>query len=99
MKDVSLTKLLFDVGMVVCTNGVDNFIKEDEDRVASISKCLYRHMSGDWGDIHKDDIGLNEESIEDGTRIVSVYSVDDTKIWIITEADRSSTTILFPEEY
>jgi hypothetical protein len=78
---------------------------------ADLLPLLKKHKSGDWGDIHPEDRGLNEQALVDGTRILSVYALaegtevsggvleDDTTIWIITEADRSSTTILYPEEY
>jgi len=59
-----------------------------------------RHLSGDWGDLDAHDVHENEESLKHGWRILSAYSLSDgTKIWIITEADRSSTTFLLPEEY
>jgi hypothetical protein len=61
---------------------------------------LRRHMSCDWGDISKEDVAENELSITEGFRILSAYhTVKDQKIWIITEADRTSTTILLPCEY
>jgi hypothetical protein len=59
-----------------------------------------RHVSGDWGDTDAADQQSNEEAIKDGDRILSVYSLrDGTRIYVITEADRSATTILLPEEY
>ncbi|HEY6245828.1 MAG TPA: hypothetical protein VIX17_17890, partial [Pyrinomonadaceae bacterium] len=61
---------------------------------------LRRHMSCDWGDISKEDVAENELSITEGFRILSAYhTAKDQKIWIITEADRTSTTILLPCEY
>jgi hypothetical protein len=59
-----------------------------------------RHADGDWGDIHPEDVGLNEQALLHGGRLMSVYQTNDgTKVWLITEADRSATTLLLPEEY
>jgi hypothetical protein len=59
-----------------------------------------RHARGDWGDVDAHDKRANDAAVKQGTRIVSAYVLDDgTRVWIITEADRSSTTILLPEEY
>ena len=56
-------------------------------------------MSGDWGDLDTDDLDANEDALHTDARIFSVYIIQDTKFWVITEADRSSTTILLPSEY
>lgn len=61
---------------------------------------LMRHASNDWGDICTQDREENELGLREGFRIFSVYRLkDETTIWIITEADRSATTILLPDEY
>jgi len=61
---------------------------------------LRRHISGDWGELSEDDVKENEMSVQEGFRLLSSYrTVKGQKIWIITEADRSSTTILLPSEY
>jgi hypothetical protein len=61
---------------------------------------LRRHVAGDWGDIDAEDQRSNEYSLAHGFRLVSAYRLlDDTLIWVITEADRSSTCILLPSEY
>jgi len=61
---------------------------------------LRRHMSADWGEVSEDDAQENELSLRDGFRLLSAYrTVKSQKIWIITEADRSATTILLPSEY
>ena len=63
-------------------------------------RLLARHVSGDWGDLDAHDQRENQRSLKNGWRILSSYPVGDgTKVWVITEADRSSTTILLPEEY
>ena len=61
---------------------------------------LKRHVSGDWGDLCPEDIHENEFSLKQGFRLFSAYILPTgVKIWIITEHDRSSTTVLLPEEY
>ena len=61
---------------------------------------LRRHMSADWGEISEDDAHENELSLREGLRLLSSYrTAKGQKIWIITEADRSATTILLPSEY
>jgi phosphoserine phosphatase len=61
---------------------------------------IIRHAAGDWGDLSREDLLANAQSLKDGTRLLSAYHLKDgTKIWIITEADRSATTILLPGEY
>jgi hypothetical protein len=61
---------------------------------------LSRHVAGDWGQVCAADAAENELSVKEGFRILSAYTLrDGTKIWIITEADRSSTCVLLPEEY
>ena len=61
---------------------------------------LHRHHCGDWGDLDAEDKQANEEALEQGMRLLSCYQVGDGKrIYIITEWDRSVTTLLLPEEY
>jgi hypothetical protein len=61
---------------------------------------LRRHMSQDWGEISDDDVRENELSLTEGFRLMSAYrTAKGQKLWIITEADRSATTILLPDEY
>ena len=65
----------------------------------SCFSLLARHQSGDWGNVPAEDALSNQEAIERGYRIMSVYPLETAKVWIITEADRSVTTVLLPEEY
>jgi hypothetical protein len=66
----------------------------------SLSDYLTRHLSGDWGDVDAEDARENELRLKRGWRLLSAYTLKSgTKIWVITEADRSSTCILLPEEY
>ena len=61
---------------------------------------LRRHTSGDWGELSEDDIQENELSLRKGFRLLSAYlTAKGQKLWIITEADRSATTLLLPDEY
>jgi len=63
-------------------------------------ELLTRHVTGDWGDLEEEDKQENEFSVDKELRIFSAYKVhDDTKIWVITEADRSATTLLLPSDY
>ena len=61
---------------------------------------LQRHVSGDWGDLCDEDKHLNDEAVAEGSRIFSAFiAKNGAKLWVITEADRASTTILTPDEY
>ena len=94
-----MTPALFPLGRVVATPGALAVMERlGIDPAALIS----RHVTGDWGAIHPDDRGLNEQALSDGSRIHSVYGEDsatDERLWVITEADRAATTILRPDEY
>jgi hypothetical protein len=66
----------------------------------SIQKALRRHACGDWGDLSPEDRQENDLSAREGFRILSAYTdLNGTHFWIITEADRSGTTVLLPEDY
>jgi len=61
---------------------------------------LARHGAGDWGTVCADDAALNDQALIDGDRVLSAYELGDkTRLWIITECDRSATTLLLPEEW
>jgi hypothetical protein len=61
---------------------------------------LNRHAVCDWGELNQDDRLANAQALKNGSRLLSAYHLKDgTKIWIITEADRSATTVLLPDEY
>ena len=64
-----------------------------------LTRYLRCHHCGQWGDLEEDDERANEDALTDGTRIFSAYLIEGEKIYIITEADRSHTTILFATEY
>lgn len=86
---------LFPSGQIVSTpNALEQLTPID------ISKALNRHLSGDWGDLEQGDAKANDQALKDGDRLLSAYqSAASVKFWIITEADRSVTTILMPEDY
>lgn len=86
---------LFAPGMVVITRHASLQLDPGDTQNA-----LQRHLRGDWGDVCREDRRENELSLKEGFRLFSVYHADDgTRFWIITEADRSATTILLPEDY
>lgn len=65
----------------------------------SIVDLLIRHIRGDWGDLSESDRQQNELALIAGGRLLSSYPLAEARLWIITEADRSSTTLLLPDEY
>jgi hypothetical protein len=79
---------------VITPNALEQLRPED------VPTALARHASGDWGEVDAEDWGANDLSVEDGRRILSAYrDAHGVKFWIITEADRSATTVLLPEDY
>lgn len=64
-----------------------------------VIQALIRHQKGDWGIVSDEDKNDNDMAVENGYRIISAYMSGDTKFWIITEWDRSATTIMLPEDY
>jgi hypothetical protein len=87
----------FYLGKLVATPGV---IAAAEASGDTLMLFVFRHAAGDWGDLSREDLMANAQSLKDGTRLLSAYRLrDKTRIWIITEADRSATTILLPGEY
>src|SRR5262249_33704188 len=87
----------FALGRVVATPGALSALEKAEQLPAEF---LDRHVNGDWGDVPEQDKQENELSVEQGARILSAYTTSaGDKIWILTEADRSATTILLLEEY
>ena len=88
---------LFDLGQVVATPGALSALERAGE---SPFAYLARHVTGDWGDLVEEDRQENELALKSGFRLLSAYRLgDETKIWIITEHDRSVTTLLLPSEY
>ena len=94
----SLTTMsLFPPGRIVATPGALALLEKVK---KSPSEFLSRHLRGDWGELCQDDKTENELSLKHGFRLLSSYPITDTDtLWIITEADRSVTTLLLPSEY
>jgi hypothetical protein len=88
-------ELKFELGTLCATPNALSQVPNDE-----ILNALGRHHRGDWGDVCKDDWRANDDALKEETRLLSTYkSKAGVKFWIITEADRSVTTILLPEDY
>jgi len=88
---------LFSAGQIVATPGALALLEQAKQ---SPLEFLSRHLRGDWGDLCQDDKTENELSLKYGFRLMSSYPVTDTeRLWIITEADHSVTTLLLPAEY
>jgi len=88
---------LFSSGRIVATPGALALLEKTQ-RLPS--EFLSRHLRGEWGDLCQDDKAENELSLKQGFRLLSNYGITDTDtLWIITEADRSVTTMLLPDEY
>jgi len=93
------------IGRIYLTGTINNLIAESEAFAKFAVSAIARHKNCDWGDVCKDDALQNTYSLENGSRIISSYNLPSTiqamndKVWIITEADRQHTTMLFPSEY
>ena len=89
---------MFEMGLLVITNGIND--KLDSVRFSKeITVALHRFTNADWREMDPEDIEANNEALRTGERLFAAYQTSEGKIWIITEADRSATTILFPDEY
>ena len=97
MWEVSDRPQILELGFVVAAPGALRALEAAEQ---SADEFLARHEAGDWGELGEADCDENELSLREGFRILSAYTLrTGVKIWIITEADRSATTLLLPEEY
>ena len=94
---VKVPQPLFELGQVVATPGaLDALAAAGVMHTALVA----RHIAGDFGDLCEEDKQSNQEALADGNRIFSAYTLPTRKrIWVITEADRSVTTLLLPSEY
>lgn len=111
-KETTVITGLFSSGLIVTTSSINRWVRahpENEEmcrfRTNYIQMLLLRHFSGDWGIMGLEDRLANEAALVNGDRILSFYEYPDVskgvtdKIWIITEWDRSATTVLFPDDY
>jgi hypothetical protein len=88
---------LFPAGQIVATPGALELLEQSN---RTLSEFISRHLRGDWGDLCEDDKVENELSLKHGLRLMSSYVVSEKEtLWIITDADRSTTTLLLPSEY
>lgn len=95
MSTTTDTRWKFNPGrVVIARHALAQLTRED------VLPALWRHVTGDWGELDEHDWQENELSLKEGYRLLSRYhATDGTVFWIITERDRSVTTILLPEEY
>jgi hypothetical protein len=93
----AIVKPKFDIGQLVATpDAIQALSRNGTDD----SQYVRRHQGGDWGDVSEEESQANEYALTQDLPIMSVYTLKDgTRLWIITEADRSATTILLPTEY
>ena len=91
---VATTQPKFSLGQIVMTANAQAQLDPE-----AVQQGMNRHAAGDWGEVCEDDRQENELSLKEGFRLLSVYRSGETKFWIITEADRSVTTVLMPEDY
>lgn len=94
IEERKVTHVRFPYGRLVATRRV-----VDELDGLTISRLLTRHLHCDWGDICDEDWKINDHAVKNGERLLSSYQVGAEKVFIITEWDRSATTILFADEY
>lgn len=101
MTIINRQKTLFNPGTILLTRSIASKKDSAENFSKFIKESLQRHITGDWGDLEEDDKALNDLSLdeEEPGRIFSMYKQGREKIYIITEWDRSATTVLFPENY
>lgn len=101
----------FQLGQIVATKSLIDYLEQSmpPNEVSDLlAKCIHRHVNGDWGCVSRDDGRINDMAISLSDRILSSYPIDASKpckgfgencIWVITEADRSVTTLLLPDDY
>ena len=94
-RDNPVREVKFPLGLTVMTPGARDSIPPSE-----MLQALRRHARGDWGEVCAEDQRANDRAVQDGSRLLSAYRTKTgVKFWIITEADRSATIVLLPEEY
>ncbi len=91
-----MPKVSFNLGTVVATPAAVELLDSQQ---LSFINFLHRHSSGDWGDVNGFDAEINNNALRTGGRLLSSYATPQGKLWIITEADRSVTTLMLPEDY
>src|SRR4051794_17322252 len=95
MSEATVPIALFRIGRIVAIPKALEQLEPPE-----ILRAIQRHQAGDWGDVDEHDRQANDQAIIEGTRLLSVYHTENKcRFWLITEADRSVTTVLLPEDY
>lgn len=93
---------LFSLGRCMTTpaakTAVEREVGEDQYRLV-VARLLGRHVNGDYGELDAEDLAENDRSVDGGWRIMSVYLLNELTVWVITEGDRSATTVLLPADY
>jgi len=90
---------LFPLGLIVATTALTTDLEAAGVSEAALSNLLHRHVGGDWGELYEEDHASNDEALVVGNRILSAYRLATVRIWVITEWDRSVTTLLRPDDY
>jgi hypothetical protein len=91
---IAIPRSGFPLGQLVITNNAQATLDPDDVQIG-----LARHAAGDWGELCPEDAQSNADALEHGGRLFSAYGQGDRRFWIITECDRSVTTVLMPEDY
>ena len=105
MDTLFVINAVFNTGQIVATRGVYDLACQNPDFARFIQESLNLHVKGDWGDLDAEDKETNDRAVKEDDRLLSAYNDERfpkdgvATIWIITEADRSATTILFPDDY
>ena len=81
------------------TRGIAGAVERSESLAAGVLEALRRHRGGEWGEVCADDASANDWSLTHGERLLICYTIAGKRVWIITERDRSATTVLYPSEY
>lgn len=87
---------LFKLGQVVATRPALTFCEQHK---INPLQLIGRHVGGDWGDLEEADVKANVQALQHDLRLFSSYKYPQGKVWVITEADRSVTTVLLPDDY
>ena len=97
MQDISGS--LVNLGKLLMTRGVSELMEKDDKFMDRVIKSFARYTGGDWGELCEEDKQASDDALKCGERLFAKYDIEPKSIYIITEWDRSVTTILFPEEY
>lgn len=94
-----MSEPLFGTGRLLITPGVRDLLSGESNEFGVVFDLIEKHRTLICPDLDDADNDANLAALDDGTRILTVYYIGDVKVWVITEADRSATTILLPSEY